>query len=158
MSRSPQHRVTQLLFGLFLSLLAVVSAQAAPRQAQTTAEAQAGTNSSPAVSTDELATAPTAALMKVYAELRNLQGSAQSGVVENAVWKRDAATFTFKTGLITFAAPVAGHVVAAVFDGNATFELDPPTSIEQHQIARFTGQPRLTEQFKRAVFFFTDDS
>ncbi|MGH9438843.1 MAG: M1 family aminopeptidase, partial [Terriglobia bacterium] len=48
--------------------------------------------------------------------------------------------------------------VAAVFDGNATFELDPPTSIEQHQIARFTGQPRLTEQFKRAVYFFTDDS
>lgn len=112
----------------------------------------------PFAPSESLANAPAAKLMEVYGQLRQLQGSAQTAVTENAVWKRDAATFTFKTGRITFAAPVAGRVVAAVFTGDATFELDPPTPIEQRQVARFTGQPRVVQAFKQAVFFFTDDS
>jgi Peptidase family M1 domain len=105
-----------------------------------------------------LAAAPTEELLKVYAQLRDLKGGNQWAIAENVVWKRDRATFTFQTGKLTFAAPIAGRVVAAAFDGAATFELDPPTPIEQAQIARFTGQPRLVETFHHAVFFFTDDS
>ena len=32
--------------------------------------------------------------MRVYGQLRSLQGSDQSGVAENVAWKRDAGTFT----------------------------------------------------------------
>lgn len=107
---------------------------------------------------DDLSTAPSDHLLQVYSQLRRLQGGPQFAITENVVWKRDAATFTFQTGNLTFGAPVAGRVVAAVFNGDATFELDPPTGIDKHQMSRFTGQPNLVDNFKHAVFFFTDDS
>ncbi|HET7841523.1 MAG TPA: hypothetical protein VFM21_07955, partial [Terriglobia bacterium] len=78
--------------------------------------------------------------------------------MKNLAFKRDAATFTFEEGKLTFAAPVEGHVLAAVFVGRGTFELDPPTGIEQRQISRFSGGPKLVDAFQRVVFFFTDDS
>jgi len=106
----------------------------------------------------DLSTAPAEELMRVYSQLRSLRGSDQWAVTENVVWKRDAATFTLREGHLTFAEAVAGHVVAAVFEGQGSIELNPPTSTEMHQIARFTGGPGLTDQFHEAVFFFTDDS
>ncbi len=106
----------------------------------------------------DLATAPSAELLQVYHQLRALQGSNQGAVTEGVVFKRDAATFTFTSGNLTFAAPVAGRVVAAVFQGDGTFELDPPTAIDQRQIARFAGGPKLVDKFQSAVFFFTDDT
>ena len=106
----------------------------------------------------ELATASPDELLRIYRQLRSLQASDQSAVAENAVWKRDAATFTFVDGRLTFAQPVAGRVVAAVFEGRGRIELKPPTETEQHQLARFTKAPELDEEFKDAVFFFTDDS
>jgi len=106
----------------------------------------------------DLATASPEELLRVYQQLRSLQGSDQGAVAENAVWKRDAATFTFIDGRLTFAQPVAGHVVAAVFEGRGRIELKPPTETEQHQLARFTKTPELDEEFKDAVFFFTDQS
>ena len=96
--------------------------------------------------------------MRVYGQLRSLQGSDQSGVAENVAWKRDAGTFTFKDGKIAFAAPVAGRVLAAVFTGQGTFELDPPTAIDKRQIARLAKGPKLEDDFREAVFFFTDNS
>ena len=106
----------------------------------------------------DLATASPDELLRIYQQLRSLRGSDQGAVAENAVWKRDAATFTFIDGRLTFAQPVAGHVVAAVFEGRGRIELKPPTETEQHQLARFTKSPELDEEFKDAVFFFTDDS
>ncbi|MGH9452384.1 MAG: M1 family aminopeptidase, partial [Terriglobia bacterium] len=97
-------------------------------------------------------------LLQVYQQLRQLQGSTRTAVTENVAWQRDAATFTFRSGHLTFAAPVAGHVVAAVFDGDGNFELLPPTRIEQHQLSRFAKTANLSEDFHHAVFFFTDDS
>ena len=111
--------------------------------------------SSPAA---DLATASPEELLKVYAQLRQLRSGDQWAVAENVVWKRDAATFTFMDGRIVFAAPVEGHVVAAAFEGRGTFELNPPTAIDQHQISRFTKATRLQDAFRQAVFFFTDDS
>src|SRR2546427_12089304 len=81
-----------------------------------------------------LSTAPAEELMRVYGQLRSLQGSGQSGVAETAVWKRDAGTFTFKDGKITFAAPgsdpwvilpepaAAGHVykIKIAYDEDST--------------------------------------
>src|SRR5579862_220098 len=108
--------------------------------------------------TPDLSTASSDQLLKVYAQLRSLQGSDSGAVTENVVWKRDAATFTFVEGRISFAAPVEGHVVAAAFEGRGTFSLDPPTAIDRRQLSRFAKGPRLEDGFREAVFFFTDDS
>ncbi|HUU12098.1 MAG TPA: M1 family aminopeptidase [Terriglobia bacterium] len=106
----------------------------------------------------ELATAPSEELLRVYAQLRRLGSGAQWAVAENVIWKRDAAAFTFRDGKLVFAAPVEGHVLAAAFVGRGTFALDPPTPTDQRQISRFTKSPRLEDNFREAVFFFTDDS
>lgn len=106
----------------------------------------------------DLSRQPSDALMKVYAQLRQLAGSNQSASAENAEWKKDAATFHFSNGQMTLAAPVAGRVLGAVFKGDGRFELDPPTPAEKHQIARFAKSPKLDDTFHQAVFFFTDDS
>jgi len=106
----------------------------------------------------DLPTAPPDELLRTYQQLRSLQGSDQGAVTENVEWKRDAATFTFVEGRLTFAQPVAGRVVAAVFEGRGRIELNPPTETEQRQLARFTKSPQLSDEFKEAVFFFTDDS
>ena len=106
----------------------------------------------------DLTTASSKDLLKVYAQLRSLQGSTQGAVTGNVTWRRDAGTFTFQQGHLTFAAPIAGRVLAAYFEGQGTFLLKPPTPALQHQIARFAGEPILKTEFERAVFFFTDDS
>ena len=106
----------------------------------------------------DLPTAPPNELLQLYQQLRSMQGGDQGAVAENLEWKRDAATFTFLDGRLTFAQPLAGHVLAAVFEGRGRIELKPPTQIEQHQLARFTKSPELADEFKQAVFFFTDDS
>lgn len=106
----------------------------------------------------DLSTAPSEELVRVYQQLRSLQGSEQGAVAENVDWKHDAATFTFLDGRLTFAQPVAGHVVAAVFEGRGRVEIKPPTETEQWQLARHTKAPELVDQFEQAVFFFTDDS
>jgi len=131
----------------------VVAATAMPAPPDRTVAPQAAA-STPA----DLANAPSEDLLKVYAQLRSLQGSDLSAVTESVVWKRDSGTFTFKDGQLTFATPVAGHVVAAVFTGQATFELDPPTAIDRNQIERFTKEPKLEETFREAAFFFTDNT
>lgn len=106
----------------------------------------------------DLTQAAAGELLKIYDQLANLQGSDQYAVTENVTFKRDAGTFTFKEGKLSFAAPVAGHVVAAVFTGEGIFNLNPPTEMDRRQIARFTKQPELEDGFREAVFFFTDDS
>jgi hypothetical protein len=110
------------------------------------------------LSAADLPTASVDELLRCYQQLRSLQGSDQGAVAENVEWKRDAATFTFVEGRLTFAQPVAGRVVAAVFEGRGRIDLKPPTETEQHQLARYTKAPELADEFKEAVFFFTDDS
>ena len=110
------------------------------------------------VRASDLPTAPSDELLKVYAQLRSLRGSAQWAVTENVVWARDAATFTLRDGHLTLAEPVGGRVLAAYFEGQGAVRIQAPTPTLQHQLARFTGGPALEDDFKQAVFFFTDDS
>src|SRR3989449_10680194 len=105
-----------------------------------------------------ISAAPSEDLVRVYGELRSLQVGEQSAVTESVAWKRDAGTFTFREGRLTFAAPVKGRVLAAVFEGQGTFTLNPPTPIDQHQIARFAKSSKLEDNFREAVFFFTDQA
>ena len=110
------------------------------------------------LSAADLSTASSDELLRVYQQLSSLQGSGQGATAENAEWKRDAATFTFVAGRFGFAQPVAGRVLAAVFEGRGRIVIKPPTETGQHQLARFTKAPQLADEFKQAVFFFTDDS
>ena len=110
------------------------------------------------VRASDLPTAPSDELLKVYAQLRSLHGSAQWAVTENVAWTRDAATFTLRDGHLTLAEPVDGRVLAAYFEGQGAVRIQAPTLTLQHQLARFTGGPALEDDFKQAVFFFTDDS
>ncbi|HUI43609.1 MAG TPA: M1 family aminopeptidase [Terriglobia bacterium] len=143
----------RIVFGVCWVFLGYNAAAAKPHL-----PAQSGQASPASTTAGDLASATPEALLKVYAELNALAGSDQHAVTENVSFKRDAGTFTFKNGNLAFAAPVAGHVVAAVFTGEGVFELDPPTGMDRHQIARFTGQPQLVDGFRQAVFYFTDDS
>jgi len=106
----------------------------------------------------DLAQATPEELKAVYAQLRQLHAGEQWGIAENVSLKRDAGTFNFRDGRLVFAAPVADRIVAAAFEGQGSFSLDPPTPIDQRQIARYTKSPRLEDQFRKAVFFFTDDT
>lgn len=106
----------------------------------------------------DLPTASSDDLLKIYAQLRSLHGGDQSAAAEQVVWKRDAATFKFSSGRIALAEPVAGHVVAAYFEGKASVEIQAPTPALQRQLERSTGGSAFTDEFEKAVFFFTDDS
>jgi hypothetical protein len=105
----------------------------------------------------DLSTASSTDLVAIYKQLRAIQaGDAAS--CENVELKRDSATFTFLNGRITFAAPIAGKVVAARFEGEGKFVLAPPSPLDQRQLARFAKGDKLEDTFREAVFYFTDDT
>ncbi len=65
-------------------------------------------------------------------------------------------------GVLSFATPVAGHVVAAIFTtqaseaGDAEILLLPPRRSERASLASFTKSPNLDEHFNSAAFVFSD--
>ncbi len=67
-------------------------------------------------------------------------------------------------GVIAFASPVGGHVVAALFTtegvdaGDAEILIMPPQPAERASLASFAKTPNLDEHFASAVFFFTDQT
>ncbi|HKG60390.1 MAG TPA: carboxypeptidase regulatory-like domain-containing protein [Pyrinomonadaceae bacterium] len=96
----------------------------------------------------------------VYQSLRQLgKGDDFAGnyaVVNNLKLKRDAATFTLKSGELYFITPVEEKVTAAVFIGDGEMSLTPPTDVEKRSLSIFTGEGAITEQFSRLVLRFTD--
>lgn len=96
----------------------------------------------------------------IYSQLRqkSLAPDAFNNVasVNNLVLKRDAATFTLKSGELYFMSPVEGRTVGAVFIGEGEITLTPPTEIEKSSLAVFTKEPGLTEQFTQLVLRFSD--
>lgn len=72
--------------------------------------------------------------------------------------------FYLSEGVLSFARPVAGHIVAAVFTtqnteaGDAEMLVLPPRLSERVSLASFTKSPNLNEHFRAAAFFFSDDT
>ncbi len=67
------------------------------------------------------------------------------------------------SGYLTFAKPVEGKRLAAVFTndieaGDAEILLIPPDRGERLSLANFTGSPNLEEHFKATVMIFTDST
>lgn len=97
----------------------------------------------------------------IYQKLRNLlkQPNAFSGeyaTVNNFVLKRDAATFTLRSGEVHFLSPVEGRQIGAVFIGDGEFYMKPPIDVEQKTLSIFTDAPDIKEQFSNLVIRFTD--
>ncbi len=67
-------------------------------------------------------------------------------------------------GVLAFASPVHGRIVAAVFTtqavdaGDAEMLTFPPSASERASLASFNGSPNLDEHFTSAVLFFGDDT
>ena len=99
----------------------------------------------------------------VYQQLRTQAKNEQDfagpfAVVNNLVLKRDAATFTLRSGEFYFLSPVEGRVTGGVFIGEGELTLVPPTEIEKRSLKIFTNEPGITEQFSHLVLRFTDDT
>jgi hypothetical protein len=96
----------------------------------------------------------------VYVNLRQLAKGDDFGgpyaTVNNLVLKRDAATFTLKTGDIYFITPVENRVTAAVFMGTGEMSMVPPMLAERNSIKIFTGEEGIKEEFTNLVLRFTD--
>ena len=92
-----------------------------------------------------------------YRALRDARPS-EAVQVNDLVLKRDAGVFTFKSGVFTFSAPVAGKTVYAVFNGEATFHLKPLVVAEANYMKLEIGEDEADEDFSSAVFCFTDST
>jgi hypothetical protein len=92
----------------------------------------------------------------VYQQLRNITPGGKTITVKDFVLKRDAGTFTFKSGNFFFLTPVQGKTTGAVFIGTATFSLNPSLEAEKHSLNLLTKSSEMVEEFSRAVFRFTD--
>jgi len=99
---------------------------------------------------------PTANSDPVYQQLRTISAGGKTITVKDFVMKRDAGTFTFKSGNFFLLTPVQGKTTGAVFIGSATFSLDPPLEEERHSLKLLTKGNEMVEQFSSAVFRFTD--
>jgi len=97
----------------------------------------------------------------VYQTLRQVAKTEQDftgpyAVVNNLALKRDAATFTLKSGELYFITSVESRITAAVFIGIGELSLTPPTAIEKNSIRIFTNEDGITEEFNHLVLRFTD--
>ncbi len=97
----------------------------------------------------------------VYQQLRQQARDARDfagdyAKVNNLILKREATTFTLRSGEIYFLAPVEGRVTGAVFIGDGEMTIEPPIEVEKNSLKIFADQPTLTEQFSHLVLRFTD--
>jgi len=94
----------------------------------------------------------------IYSALRTLGLGTESFSLSNYDLKRDAGTFRFRSGTVCFVTPVNGMVTGAVFVGDGTFLLNPPSESERRSLQYLTKEPEFNEHFERALFRFTDST
>ena len=91
-----------------------------------------------------------------YQQLRRSQLGDATLAVHDFVLRREAGTFTFRSGTFSLLAPVNGRVTGAVFLGDGSFTLLPPSASEQHTLSLLTKEPKMEESFNELVLRFTD--
>ncbi len=97
----------------------------------------------------------------LYQQLRQASSRADAfsgdyAIVNNMVLKRDAATFTLRSGEVYFLAPIEGRTTGAVFIGEGNFYLAPPTDAERRTLTWYADAADLREDFTQLVLRFTD--
>jgi hypothetical protein len=104
------------------------------------------------------AAAQSANASATYADLRNLALGTESVSISDYDLKRDAGTFRFRSGTVCFVAPVNNKVTGAIFVGDGTFLLNPPTEAERKSLQYLSKSPEFNEHFERVLFRFTDST
>jgi hypothetical protein len=144
--RAPYPKVSVCLDGrlallpiLLVVVVAAVLAAVAPAQNATTVTP--GPNSDP-----------------TYQALRNGTLSGEAVTVSNFELKRDAGTFHLHSGTVCFVAPVNGRVTGAVFTGDGSFVLNPPSDAERKSLKLLTKEDEFSEKFEHLVLRFTDST
>ena len=90
-----------------------------------------------------------------YLKLRAITPG-QAVTVNGLRLRKDAGIFTFKNGTFYLLEPINGVCTGAVFIGDASFSLTPPTELEQRYLSILAKDHEFVEQFQEAVFRFTD--
>src|SRR5215831_7177038 len=67
----------------------------------------------------------------MYQQLRHLAIGGDAVSVTNLTFARDAGRFVLKSGTLCFTPAVNGKITGAVFTGEGSFSLNPPTAVEQ---------------------------
>jgi hypothetical protein len=93
-----------------------------------------------------------------YLKLRKIKVGTEIVHVKDFTLKREAGTFTFKSGAFQFVEPVNGKITGAVFIGEGGFVLTPPIELERRNLAILTGGQPFEERFSSLVLRFTDGS
>lgn len=70
----------------------------------------------------------------LYQALRTRVVNGDAFTVENLVLRRDAGTFTLKSGTVYLYGPIAGRVTGAVFLGEGVLRVEPPSVMERRQL------------------------
>lgn len=83
---------------------------------------------------------------------------AETYTVSKLTLKRDAATFTLRSGRISFIPPVLNRTAIAVFTGEGEFTLEPVLFIEREYLKTVTEKETFSESFTRLVMVFSDDT
>jgi hypothetical protein len=91
-----------------------------------------------------------------YQQLRGLLPGGEVIPVNNLELRRDAATFTFRSGGFGFYGEVNGKVTGAVFKGEGHLHINPPTVEERHNLFIVTHAEEFDEDFDEVVLRFTD--
>ena len=92
----------------------------------------------------------------LYQALRTRMVNGPAFTVKNLSLKRDAGVFTFRDGTFYLYSEVGGMVTGAVFLGNGTLHLEPPSAMERRQLKIVMKTEVLDQPFTSAVFEFTD--
>lgn len=92
----------------------------------------------------------------LYKQLRAATLSSETTGANNLALKRDAATFTFHSGTFYWLQPVNGRVTGAVFIGNGSLKMVPPTNADKRSLSLLTKEPALNEEFNSLVLRFSD--
>ena len=92
----------------------------------------------------------------IYQALRARIPNGEAFAVNNLVLRRDAGVFTLTSGTVYLYGPVADRVTGAVFIGDGTLHIEPPTDAERRQLKAVMKTDVLDDPFTSAVFAFTD--
>ncbi len=89
-----------------------------------------------------------------YRQLRDIKlGSSYH--CDNFTLPLDVGTFEFKSGTITFLAPVNGMETGAIFLGQGHFTLKPVLALDTQEMIRRSGHEIAEEEFTEVVFRFS---
>ena len=87
---------------------------------------------------------------------RPVADSSKIAAVKQLVFTHDRIRITLEDGVLQYAQPVEGQVVAAAFHGKGSLQVIPPNALEMQQLKLFTGEEKLDLSFTEAAFYSTD--